>query len=192
MTTSPALAALISLMFPPLLAQGLNQIWLDRPLANWNESVKNFPHPPKANESMNALAARCKLEVRRTSPAERALADAGWFPYLHVDRQLAQGDTEIVAGMTGADGMCRPTGFNVFVFVGGQLAGTLSPVAMTSRTDGSIGPVRLAPDGTIAAEFARYSEKDALCCPSGRVGLRYRVDRGSRPLVVPVSTQVLR
>jgi hypothetical protein len=180
------------LLFPPLLAQGVKQIWLDRPLAGWNESATRFPQPPKAEESVKAFAARCKLEVRRTSPAERALADAGWFPYVHVDRQLVQGDIEVVAGMTGADGMCRPRGFNLFVFVGGQLAGTLSPVPMSSREDGSIGAVRLSPDGAIAAEFARYSAKDALCCPSGHVGVRYRVDRGSRPVVVPVSTQILR
>ena len=192
MTTSPLLVVLIFLILRPLLAQGVDQIWLDRPLANWNRSVKNFPQPPKAEESLKALAARCKFEVRRSSPAERALADAGWVPYLHVDRQLVQGDIEIVAGMTGADGMCRPTRFNLFVFVGGQLAGTLSPVPMSSREDGSIGAVRLAPDGAIAAEFARYNEKDALCCPSGRLGIRYRVDRGSRPVVVPVSTQILR
>jgi hypothetical protein len=192
MTTSPLLAALIFLIVPPLPGQGVDQIWLDRPLSSWNESVKNLPQPPKAEESVKAFAARCKLEVRRSSPAERALADAGWLPYLHVDRQLVQGDIEIVAGMTGVDGMCRPTGFNVFVFVGGQFAGTLSPVPMSSREDGSIGAVRLGPDGAIAAEFARYGEKDALCCPSGRVGIRYRVERGSRPVVVPVSTQILR
>jgi hypothetical protein len=183
---------LIFLLIPQLFAQGLNQTWLDLPLANWNAGVKTFPQPPKADESTKALAARCKLEVRRASAGERALADAGWFPFLHVDRQLVQGDVEIVGGLTGADGMCRPTGFNLFVFVAGQLAGTLSPAPMSSRADGSIGPVRLAPDGTIAAEFARYSEKDALCCPSGRVGLRYRVDRATRPVVVPVARQVIR
>jgi hypothetical protein len=192
MTTSPLLVVLILVIFPQLFAQGLSQTWLDRPPANWNEGVTHVPQPPKADESAKALAVRCKLEVRRVSAGERALADAGWFPYLHVDRQLVQGDVEIVGGMTGADGMCRPMGFNLFVFVAGQLAGTLSPGPMSSRADGSIGPVRLAQDGTIAAEFARYSDKDALCCPSGRVGLRYRIDRGTPPVVVPVSRQVIR
>ncbi len=103
-----------------------------------------------------------------------------------------QGDVEIIAGMSGADGMCRPTGFNLFVFVGGRLAGTLSPVPMSSREDGSVGAVRLAPEGTITAEFARYTEKDALCCPSSRVSVRYRVERGAAAVVVPLAIQVIR
>ena len=192
MTTSHFLIAVALLLSPQIAAQGGSQIWLDRPLANWNTGVKNFPQPPKVAEPVQKFAARCKLGVRQASPGERALADAGWLPYLHVDRQLVQGDIEIVGGMSGADGMCRPTGFNLFVFVAGQLAGTLSPVPMSSREDGSIGAVRLAPDGVIAAEFARYTEKDPLCCPSGRVGVRYRIDRAPQALVVPLSTQAIR
>ena len=183
--------ALVALTYTHLIAQS-EQSWLERPLANWNGSIKGVARPSIANESTQAVAARCKLEVSRGSIGERTLADAGWLPYLHVDRKLVEGDVEIIAGLSGADGMCRPLGFNLFVFVGGQLAGTLSPIPMSSREDGSAGSVRLAPDGTIAAEFARYTEKDALCCPSGRVGVRYRIDRGARPLVVPVSTQAIR
>lgn len=186
------LIALVALRYTPIIAQTGGRSWLERPLSNWNGSIKDVPRPSIANESQQRFAARCKLEVRRSSVGERALADAGWLPYLHVDRQLVQGDVEIIAGMSGADGMCRPTGFNLFVFVGGQLAGTLSPIPMSSREDGSVGAVRLAPDGTMAAEFARYTEKDALCCPSGRVGVRYRIERGARPLVVAISTQPIR
>lgn len=88
---------------------------------------------------------------------------------------------------------CRPMDFNVFVFVGGQLAGTLSPLLMMSRGDGAIGAVRLAPDDTIAAEFARYADRDALCCPSGRVTVRYHIDRnGPLAVVVPVSMRATR
>ena len=110
------------------------------------------------------------------------------------DRQIVQRDVEIVGGLAGADGMCRPTQFNVFVFVKGQLAGVLSPSDMDSRTDGSIGGgIRLAEDETIAAEFARYTGVDPLCCPSGRVTVRYRIDRmASPPVVVPVSIQPTR
>ena len=110
-----------------------------------------------------------------------------------MDRDVAQRDVEIVAGMAEADGMCRPMDFNVFVFVGGQLAGTLSPLQMASRGDGAIGAVRLAADDAIAAEFARYADRDALCCPSSRVTVRYRIDRtGPKAVVVPVSVQVTR
>jgi hypothetical protein len=110
------------------------------------------------------------------------------------DRQVAQRDVEIVGGLAGVDGMCRPVDFNVFVFVAGRFAGTLSPGDMSSRNDGSIaGGIRLADDDTIAADFARYAESDPLCCPSGRVTVRYRIDRkATPPVVVPVSVQATR
>jgi hypothetical protein len=65
---------------------------------------------------------------------------------------------------------------------------------MSSRNDGSIaGGIRLADDDTIAADFARYAESDPLCCPSGRVTVRYRIDRkATPPVVVPVSVQATR
>jgi hypothetical protein len=94
--------------------------------------------------------------------------------------------------MTGADGMCRPRPFNTFVFVAGRFAGTLSPVAMASREDGSVGAVRVAPDGTIAADFARYSTADPLCCPSSHVAVRYRIDRTKLPVVVPTDNAAIR
>jgi hypothetical protein len=167
--------------------------WLDRPLTNWNKPAETVPRGVPAGESVAEMAIRCDLRVRRGTAAEGILADNGWLPFLHVDREIIQGDVEIVGGMADADGMCHPLKFNVFVFVGGQLAGTLSPVLMSSRTDGSIGAVRLATDETIAAEFARYKEADPLCCPSSRVSVQYRIDRkGAQSVVVPISVQVSR
>ena len=61
-------------------------------------------------ETIAELAKRCNLPVRRDTPAQRALAEAGWLPYLHVDREIVQRDVEIVGGMAEADGMCRPDG----------------------------------------------------------------------------------
>jgi hypothetical protein len=176
------------------VAQSRYENWLDRPLTNWNDSASAVPRAePMDDESVADVAKRCTVPARRDTVAERALADAGWLPYLHVDRQIVQRDVEIVGGMAGADGMCRPIDFNVFVFVGGTFAGTLSPLPMASRADGAIGAVRVAPDDTITADFARYQDSDALCCPSSRVSVRYRVDRtGKRPLVVPMSVQRLR
>jgi len=174
-------------------AQPTEKSWLERPLTNWNTPERPVPRAMPTGETIAEVAKRCKLVVRRDTAAQRALADAGWLPYLHVDREIVQRDVEIVAGMTEADGMCRPMDFNVFVFVGGQPAGTLSPLLMTSRGDGAIGAVRLAPEGAIAAEFARYQDRDALCCPSNRVTVRYRIDRtGPKAVVVPVSVQVTR
>ncbi len=174
-------------------AQPTEKSWLDRPLTNWNAPAKPVPRAVPTGETIGEMAKRCDLSVKRDTPAQRALADAGWLPYLHVDRAIVQRDVEIVAGMMEADGMCRPMDFNVFVFVGGQLAGTLSPLLMTSRSDGAIGAVRLAADDAIAAEFARYTDRDALCCPSSRLSVRYRIDRtGAKAVVVPVSVQVTR
>ena len=89
--------------------------------------------------------------------------------------------------------MCRPVTYNVFVFVGGRFAGTISPTTMTSRLDGSSGAVRITSRDTITAEFSRYADKDALCCPSSRVTVRYRIDRsGSQPVVVPTDIRTTR
>ncbi|HKY21096.1 MAG TPA: LppP/LprE family lipoprotein [Vicinamibacterales bacterium] len=167
--------------------------WLDRPLASWNEPAQPLPRSMPTDETIAELAIRCDLRIRRGTPAERALADNGWLPFLHLDRQIVQGDVEIVGGMSEADGMCRPSEFNMFVFVAGRLAGTLSPLLMSSRTDGVVGAVRLAADETISAEFARYRDSDPLCCPSSRVSVRYRIERKSaESVVVPVSIQIIR
>jgi hypothetical protein len=193
MMLKPALLALLGCALSAgasVVAQSVTKSWLDRPLTNWNDPGRPMPVAMPTGETIIEMAKRCDLAVRRRTLGERALADAGWLPYLHVDREIVDRDVEIVGGMTEADGMCRPSDFNVFVFVGGRLAGTLSPLAMTSRVDGAIGAVRLAADDTIAAEFVRFADSDPLCCPSGRVTVRYRIDRkGPQPVVVPVSLQ---
>ena len=190
MRTAVAIAALSTAV---LAAQAATPSWLDRPLTNWNTPGSSISRADTNDETVPEIVARCKLTLPRATPAERAVADAGWVPFHMFDRTIVQRDVEIVGGMAGADGMCRPTEFNVFVFVGGTLAGTLSPTEMHSRSDSSIGgAIRLA-DDVIAAEFVRYTDADALCCPSGRVTVRYRIDRKSTPpVVVPVSARATR
>jgi hypothetical protein len=176
-------------------AQTPEPTWLDRPMSNWNVAGRAMPRAAINGETTAEIAKRCALlPVKRNTPGERMVADAGWLPFHMFDRQIVQRDVEILGGLAGADGMCRPVDFNVFVMVGGQLAGTLSPADMASRTDASIaGGIRLADDDTIAAEFSRYAETDALCCPSGRVTVRYRIDRKTAPpVVVPVGVQPTR
>ncbi len=178
-----------------LLAQGPEQSWLDRPLANWNVPGRAVPKAMPADETVAELGTRCSYAPPlRTTPGERALADAGWVPFRMFDRQIVVRDVEVVGGLAGADGMCRPVDFNVFVFVNGRLAGTLSPAQMDSRTDGSIGgAIRLSPDDTISAGFSRYLDKDALCCPSSHVTVRYRIDRQAAvPVVVPIDIRTTR
>jgi hypothetical protein len=174
-------------------AQAADQSWLDRPLSPWNTSGRPIERAMPTGETIAEMAKRCDSPLRRDTAGERALADAGWLPFHPFARQIVQRDVEIVGGMAEADGMCRPQEFNIFVFVNGQPAGTLSPTLMASRSDGSIGVVRLAEDDTIAAEFVRYADKDALCCPSSRVTVRYRIDRkGPQNVVIPVSVRPTR
>ena len=180
----------------PLLAAALFQpvkgpakpIWLDRPLTNWNMAGTPIPRAPKPAESLKAVIARCRLTPPAGGGAD-AVAAAGWIPFDYFGKPLVQGDVAIVGGMSGADGMCRPTGYNVFVFVGGRHAGTLSPEAMTSRQDGSSGEIRVSPP-EITVDFARYTAADPLCCPSSRADVRFRIDRTTAgAVVVPVAIQ---
>jgi hypothetical protein len=178
-----------------VVAQAPEQSWLDRPLSNWNTPGHALPRAMPNGETIAEITKRCTyLPLLRNTSGERALADAGWLPFHMFDRQIVQRDVEIVGGLAGVDGMCRAVDFNIFVFVNGRLAGTLSPADMHSRTDASIaGGIRLAEDDTIAAEFARYADADPLCCPSGRVTVRYRIDRKAMPpVVVPVSMRATR
>lgn len=181
--------------------QAASGSWLDRPLTNWNVVDARLPKAPvgaarggnDANESREALAKRCDLTFDRATPEARAIADAGWVPFLHFDQKLQQGDVTILDGMAGADGMCRPLDFHVFVFVGGRFAGTLSPAPMSSRLDGVASVVRLPQPNTITAEFQRYTSTDALCCPSSRVAVTYTIDRaGKAPLVTPTGVRTTR
>jgi LppP/LprE lipoprotein len=187
--------ALAVLFGAAVLAQVPEQNWLDRPLSNWNTPGRPLPRGIPNGETIAEITKRCAyLPLLRNTTGERALADAGWLPFHMFDRQIVQRDVEIVGGLAGVDGMCRAVDFNIFVFVSGHWAGTLSPADMHSRTDASIaGGIRLAEDDTVAAEFARYADADPLCCPSGRVTVRYRIDRKTMPpVVVPVSVRVTR
>jgi LppP/LprE lipoprotein len=166
--------------------------WLDRPLIGWNSAGSAVPKPPGAEEEKAAVIARCRLKPHADTLPERALDTAGWIVFWNFDQQLVRDGVEVVGGMSGADGMCRPANYNLFVFVDGRFAGTLSPTAMTSRLDGSSGAVRL-PVPQLTAEFARYSPQDPLCCPSSRVTVRYRIDRlPAGPVVVPVDVRTTR
>ena len=168
--------------------------WLDKqPLAGWNKPGAPLPRATLDATARQRLIARCKLEVPGSTPAERALTEAGWIPFLNFDQSLVRDGVEIVDGMADADGMCRPLKYNIFVFVGGKFAGTLSPALMNSREDLSSGAVRILGADGISSEFSRYLDKDALCCPSSRVTVRYRVDRsGASPVVLPTDVRVTR
>ncbi len=187
--------AALALLASTATAQNPPASWLDRPLAGWNKAGDKVPAPPRAqgaSESREAVISRCRLKPPRSSVGERAVEAAGWIPFWNFDQQLVRDYVEIVGGMRDADGMCRPATYNIFVFVGGQFAGALSPTPMTSRLDSSSGAVRLLLP-TITAEFARYGSTDPLCCPSSHVRVTYRIDRTPEgPLVAPAEIRSTR
>jgi hypothetical protein len=185
-----AMALLLSNVSTSAAQQQRSSSWLDRPLKNWNRAGQPVPNAPAGDEPIGPLIARCRLTPPRSTMAERAVDSAGWIPFWNFGQQrLVQSDVEIIDGMRGADGMCRPLVYNLFVFVGDRFAGVLSPTPMMSRLDGSSGTVRIEPPAIIA-EFSRYTSTDPLCCPSSRATVRYRIDRTAEgPVVVPVNVQ---
>jgi len=167
--------------------------WLDRPLQNWNAAGAPVPRAPSGlEEPLAELSKRCQFPLRNTTRAEQAIGAAGWLPFLLFDREIADQGIEVIGGLTGADGMCRPMEFHAFVFVEGSFAGTLTPVPANSREDGTLGAVRVLDRQTISAEFARYTPEDALCCPSRRMSARYSVSRTGPPLLAPADVRTTR
>ena len=89
--------------------------------------------------------------------------------------------------MSGVDGMCGPLGYQAFVFVGEQFAGTLSPQPMNSRTDGDISRIFLNNSSDLLVEYKRYDNNDPLCCPSGITRLSFKIEpKNAQPLLSPV------
>jgi hypothetical protein len=168
--------------------------WLDRPITVWNTPGAAIPRPPSSAEPLEGLLRRCRASAKTIpAAADAALGQAGWVPFLHLDRPLTRDDVEIVGGMSSAGPGCEASTFNLFVFVGGRFAGTLSPAPMTAARDGVAGAVRITAADAVAAEFARYGPQDAECCPSSRVRVLYRIDRnGSRPAVVATEARQIR
>jgi hypothetical protein len=158
--------------------------WLDaaKPAA-WNKAGAAIPRAPAGDESNFP---RCSAQLRKPATREdKAVVAAGWR--LFNAYQLYDG-TSVVAAMSGADGMCRPTGYQEFVFVDGTFAGTLSPKPMDSRTDGALEQVSLYAAASIPAQFLRYTEADPLCCASRTSTVTFRIDRTSKgPVAVPVT-----
>ncbi len=160
--------------------------WLDQPLVNWNVAGAALPAPPP-EEVVNPM---CGQDARPAETAEdQAVSDAGWT--LFGAYQGGWGVT-VVSGLSGYDGMCRPFGYQFFVFVNGAFAGTISPEPMNSRFDGAATIVRLETQGRITAQFSRYGDSDPLCCPSRTSFVSYGFDESQgTPVLAPldVSTQ---
>jgi uncharacterized protein YecT (DUF1311 family) len=78
----------------------------------------------------------------------------------------ARGDVYVVEAALGYDGMCRPSPYQIYVFNQGEEVGTLSPTAMTARTDGAIVSFSQIDPENLQIEVSRYEPSAPLCCPS--------------------------
>jgi hypothetical protein len=171
------------------VAAAQSAAWLDGPPRGWNRPAAEMPPVPQASA---ANTARCTAQERAPSGAEEsAVAAAGWRLTAYWPAVRA-GDLAVVLATAGYDGMCRPIGYQAFVFAGGRYAGTLAPGPMASRTDGALASTQQGPSVTVAgdrveARFVRYAPTDPLCCPSrGHTRVAYRVERGpAGPVAVP-------
>jgi len=156
--------------------------WLDEPQpASWNTPSPVIPAAPPVE---GVVDPRCRVLARPPQTEEdKRLRDRGWDL---VGAFQGGWDIVIVRGTAGYDGMCRPRQFQGFVFVRGTFAGTLSLRTMDSRTDGALTRVWLQSDTALTAEYARYANSDALCCPSRTSHVVFEITKNP-PLVHPVS-----
>jgi len=161
--------------------------WLDN-ADNWNTPGAPLPQAPTYPGGNNLV--NCELGRRvATLPEDAQVEAAGWTL---TGAAQVHGSTTVITGMADADGMCRPLDYQVFVFTDGEFSGTLSPILMDSRTDGSLFDVNLYRDGFIDASFNRYTPEDPLCCASGQSRLFYQVEEQDNEAVLvpqfPAST----
>ncbi len=163
---------------PAVCGSQMKAAWLDQPKpASWN--TPGLPIPA-ASRIQTALDPRCRDLTRAPELEEdRRVSDQGWDL---VGAYLGGWGIVVIRGAAGYDGMCRPRPYQDFVFVRGVFAGTLSPRAMDSRTDGALGRVFLQGDRRLTAEYERYTTTDPLCCPSRTTRVVFEID--SEPPVI--------
>jgi hypothetical protein len=140
--------------------------WLDDPLVPWNQPGMAIPSVPV--NGVGAIDSMCIPSIRTPeTPADAAIVQQGWslFGSYHGGWGLL-----VIGATAGFDGMCRPMGYQYFIFSEGRFAGTLSPVDMASRTTGAGRVLSIDSERRVMANFTRYSASDPLCCPS-RPGL---------------------
>jgi LppP/LprE lipoprotein len=165
----------------PSAAQTHGGDWLDSKSQGWNKAGGTLPVQPQQN--WDATYPNCKSSYHPPNGAEEeAVAGAGWL----VSGSKRGGDAAVVIGAHGLDGMCRPNEFQAFVFVKGKFAGTLSPHLMYARSDGSMGAITFPQTEKIVVEFSRYTDKDALCCPSRISEATFQISNTSKGPVVNI------
>ena len=153
--------------------------WLNQPApAGWNNAGEPIPLAP----AMSSLAnPQCAATGRPPETDEdRDVAARGWT--LVSTYQGGYG-VLVLTGASDFDGMCRPNGFQTFVFYHGTFIGTISPDLMNSRTDGVQREVFISPSfgrpgapPSLIATFSRYTATDPLCCPSSASSVQYQIE----------------
>jgi hypothetical protein len=177
------LVSIVLFVVPASAGNAQSQVaWLDESKpASWNKPGLSIPTAPRVQATIDP---RCRQMARPAELQEdRRVREQGW------DLVGAyQGGWQIVVirGTANYDGMCRPRQYQVFVFVRGVFAGTLSPETMDSRADGALGQVFLQRNDRLMAEYARYTDRDPLCCPSRITSVTFEVAL-DRPVVRPIS-----
>jgi hypothetical protein len=130
--------------------------------------------------------AGCRTRVlERTRPVRAGCSEGGcrWL------RHVSAGAADTRNGLLSMDANCRPAGFQVFVFADGIFAGTLSPMPMAARGDGTMFDVYLS-RGEVNALFDRYLPTDGLCCPSAQTRVRFIIEwTTAGPVVTPVTAE---
>jgi hypothetical protein len=159
----------------------------------WLDGATPMPFPPAAGvptappvPTGATIDPRC-LELTRPpeTPEDRQTVDAGW---LLVGEYSAGWGIKLLTGATHFDGMCRPLGYQMFVFADKTFVGPVSPTSMDARTDGAaVQSVLQGPD-QLSVVFPRYADTDPLCCPSRTSTASYRIDRsGAQPVLILTS-----
>jgi hypothetical protein len=176
-----AVAFILPLMAPSL-SSAHEETWLDGDLASWNTPAMAIPTVPTVDGNPDPQCAE------RERPAETEEDDAliaeGWRLFLPYQRGWG---VTLVSGLAGYDGMCRPLGYQSFVFVDGVFAGTVSPEPMDSRTTGAATDVNLWYADQVSAEYLRYAPDDPLCCASETDSVQFTIeDTPDGPVLNPV------
>jgi hypothetical protein len=163
-------------------AQGTS--WLDGDMAPWNTAGMAVPHAPTIEGNTDP---RCAENERPAeTPEDRQLTAEGWRLFRAYQRGWG---ISLISALSAYDGMCRPLGYQWFVFVDGTFAGTISPQPMDSRTDGAATDVVLYAPDNMNATYLRYAPDDPLCCASGSDSVQFTIEPSSGGAVlVPQSS----
>ena len=174
-------AVILTLMLSsPVSAQ--DESWLDGDLASWNTPGMAIPVAPTIDGNPSPLCA--ERERPAETPEDDALTAEGWRLFLPYQRGWG---VTLISGFVAYDGMCRPLGYQSFVFVDGVFAGTIAPEPMDSRTEGGAREVTLWLEDQLSAEFDRYAPDDPACCPSSTTPINYTIEQtADGPVLNPV------